>query len=376
MKTKVYGTIGPACCDTDTLVRLFEKGMTGIRINLSHTSLKDASTWIDNIQTAYRSVCKETEKPDILMDLRGPELRIGRLTADCKIRENDILTLVKDGQEHVPDSTEVPVSVSKDIPASVLKKIPVPGLILPHLKTGQEILVDDGKVLLVVEELTLAGNKSINGVKCRVLQGDVIKSGKSIALPGIRIASQTLTDSDRENIAAAKEHGITGVMLPFVRNREDLMNLKEELNKVGAEEIRIFAKIENMEGVSQLPELFLYCDEIVIARGDLGNALPLWKLPVLQEQIARRCKAVGKPFMVVTEMLASMEQKAVPTRAEVSDIFRAVESGAASVMLTGETAAGKYPVEAMTYLVNTVKETEEFRKAKEEKDDAIFSNVH
>lgn len=376
MKTKVYGTIGPACCDTDTLVRLFEKGMTGIRINLSHTSLKDASTWIDNIQTAYRSVCKETGKPDILMDLRGPELRIGRLTADCKIRENDILTLVKDGQEHVPDSTEVPVSVSKDIPASALNKIPVPGLILPYLKMGQEILVDDGKVLLVVEELTLAEDKSMGGVKCRVLRGNVIKSGKSIALPGIRIASQTLTDSDRENIAAAKEYGITGVMLPFVRNREDLMNLKEELCKVGAEGIRIFAKIENMEGVSQLPELFLYCDEIVIARGDLGNALPLWKLPVLQEQIARRCKAVRKPFMVVTEMLASMEQKEVPTRAEVSDVFRAVESGAASVMLTGETAAGKYPVEAMTYLVNTVKETEEFREAKEEKDDAIFSNVH
>lgn len=376
MKTKVYGTIGPACCDTDTLVRLFEKGMTGIRINLSHTSLKDASTWIDNIQTAYRSVWGEKGKPDILMDLRGPELRIGRLTADCKIRENDILTLVKDGQEHVPDTTEVPVSVSKDIPASALNKIPVPGLILPYLKMGQEILVDDGKVLLVVEELTLAEDKSMGGVKCRVLRGNVIKSGKSIALPGIRIASQTLTDSDRENIAAAKEYGITGVMLPFVRNREDLMNLKEELCKVGAEGIRIFAKIENMEGVSQLPELFLYCDEIVIARGDLGNALPLWKLPVLQEQIARRCKAAGKPFMVVTEMLASMEQKAVPTRAEVSDIFRAVESGAASVMLTGETAAGKYPVEAMTYLVNTVKETEEFRKAKEEKDDAIFSNVH
>lgn len=376
MKTKVYGTIGPACCDTDTLVRLFEKGMTGIRINLSHTSLKDASTWIDNIQTAYRSVWGEKGKPDILMDLRGPELRIGRLTADCKIRENDILTLVKDGQEHVPDPTEVPVSVSKDIPASALNKIPVPGLILPYLKMGQEILVDDGKVLLVVEELTLAEDKSMGGVKCRVLRGNVIKSGKSIALPGIRIASQTLTDSDRENIAAAKEYGITGVMLPFVRNREDLMNLKEELCKVGAEGIRIFAKIENMEGVSQLPELFLYCDEIVIARGDLGNALPLWKLPVLQEQIARRCKAVRKPFMVVTEMLASMEQKEVPTRAEVSDVFRAVESGAASVMLTGETAAGKYPVEAMTYLVNTVKETEEFRKAKEEKDDAIFSNVH
>lgn len=378
MKTKVYGTIGPACCDTDTLVRLFEKGMTGIRINLSHTSLKDASTWMNNIRTAYRSVCKETGKPDILMDLRGPELRIGRLTADCKIRENDILTLVKDGQEHVhvPDSIEVPVSVSKDIPASALNKIPVPGLILPYLKMGQEILVDDGKVLLVVEELTLAEDKSMGGVKCRVLRGNVIKSGKSIALPGIRIASQTLTDSDRENIAAAKEYGITGVMLPFVRNREDLMNLKEELCKVGAEGIRIFAKIENMEGVSQLPELFLFCDEIVIARGDLGNALPLWKLPVLQEQIARCCKAAGKPFMVVTEMLASMEQKAVPTRAEVSDIFRAVESGAASVMLTGETAAGKYPVEAMTYLVNTVKETEEFRKAKEEKDDAIFSNVH
>lgn len=259
--TKIYGTIGPACHDTDTLVRLFEKGMTGIRVNLSHSNLLESSEWIDNIKFAYKKTERfQTEngnknKPEILMNLRGPELRLGQLGTERELLVGDALTLVAEGQNNLFDPTE----------------LPVPGLILPHLAVGQQILVDDGKILLETEELfcTRAGYAA----ECRVLRAGVLKSGKSIALPGITIESPTLTESDLENIGLAKKYGVTGVMLPFVRNQEDLKNLKQALINAGAEDIRIFAKIENMDGVRRLPELLPCCDEIVIARGDLGNAM-------------------------------------------------------------------------------------------------------
>ena len=149
-------------------------------------------------------------------------------------------------------------------------------------------------------------------------------------------------------------------MQPFVRCREDLDALRKELNRHGGEAIRIFAKIENREGVARLSELLPAADEIVIARGDLGNSGPLWELPALQKRIAAACRGAGKPFMVVTQMLASMERSPVPTRAEVSDIFNAVLDGAASVMVTGETAVGAWPAETIRYLTRTAREAENY----------------
>jgi pyruvate kinase len=149
-------------------------------------------------------------------------------------------------------------------------------------------------------------------------------------------------------------------MQPFVRSREDLMEVRGALDAAGGKKIRLFAKIENMAGVNSLGELIPHCDEIVIARGDLGNAVPLWELPAVQKRIAAACRAAGRDFMVVTQMLDSMTHRQVPTRAEVSDIFNAVLDGAASVMVTGETAAGDYPVLAIRYLTRTVREAEAY----------------
>ena len=188
----------------------------------------------------------------------------------------------------------------------------------------------------------------------------MLHSRKSVALPGRSVRLPALTESDLANIALAKDYGVTGVMQPFVRSREDLRAVRAALDAAGAEEVRLFAKIENKEGVSRLPELLDAADEIVIARGDLGNAVPLWELPALQKRISAACRAAGRPFMVVTQMLASMERSPVPTRAEVSDIFNAVLDGAASVMVTGETAVGQYPVETIDYLARTVREAEKF----------------
>lgn len=351
MHTKIYGTIGPACQETDTLVRLFEEGMTGIRLNLSHTSLRDASEWIAHIHEAYRRYSGRRERtesgsisdiPEILMDLQGPELRIGSPGTERELKEGDGITLVADGQNNLFDPTE----------------IPVPEILLPLMQPRQEVLLDDGKILLMVEELFRV--KGGYAAETTVVRGGKLSGRKSIALPHASVYTPTLTESDLCNIRDAKKFGITGVMLPFVRNQEDLKNLKQALREEDAENIQIFAKIESMDGVNCLPELLPYCDEIVIARGDLGNAMPLWELPVVQARIAAACRDAEKPFMVVTQMLASMEEKQVPTRAEVSDIFRAVTDGAASVMLTGETAAGAYPVEAMHYMVKTVRAAEAY----------------
>jgi pyruvate kinase len=145
------------------------------------------------------------------------------------------------------------------------------------------------------------------------------------------------------------------VMLPFVRGAEDIRNLRQALAEAGAPQLKILAKIENLAGVQALPEFLPLVNEVVIARGDLGNAMPLWELPRCQKQLSAACRAAGVPFMVVTQMLDSMHTRAVPTRAEVSDIYNAVLDGASSLMLTGETAAGQYPVQAMEYLVRTAR---------------------
>jgi len=327
----IYGTIGPACAKPERLAEMFRLGMTGIRLNLSHTELADCREWTDMIRDAGR---KAGMQPQLLVDLKGPELRVGAMDRPLNLTHKRIINLGTQPGD-----------------------IPVPEEIFPYLKSGQEILLDDGKIQLEVADAAEAC------ARCFVVRSGVLQSRKSIALPGISIHLPTLTESDKENIRAARAHGVTGVMLPFVRDAEDLKNLKQELLKADAAEIKIFAKIENMDGVRNLEQLLPYADHMVIARGDLGNSMPLWEMPAVQAEIAEKCRKAGKPFMVVTQMLASMETREVPTRAEVSDIFRAVIEGAASVMVTGETAVGRYPVEVIRYLANTVKSAVEYMNA-------------
>lgn len=315
-----YGTLGPSCQSRETLAALFQEGMTGVRLNLSHSDLDTCADWLENLRQAA-SVCDLS--PGLLIDLKGPELRVGSLLHPLPLEEGDRVILGEGG-------------------------IPAPNSIFPAIRLGQEVLLDDGALLLTVQRV------DSGSAQCIVQRGGTLKSGKSIALPGANLNPPTLTESDRKNLSLAKQAGVTGVMLPFVRSKEDLITLRKALEEACAPDIRIFAKLENQRGVEVLPELLEYADHIVIARGDLGNDMPLWELPAVQYQVSTLCKRTGKPFMVVTQMLHSMIHSAVPTRAEVSDIFYAVMSGASAVMLTGETAAGDYPVEAMRYLCKTV----------------------
>lgn len=319
---KIYGTLGPSCSDTDTLRAMFDAGMTGVRLNLSHITLHDAAREIENLHRAARQ-CGITA--DLLIDMQGPELRIGALEVPLALEEGQELRLGMGG-------------------------IPVPSLALPCMTPGQEILLDDGKLLLKV----LGGDSQ--SACAEVVRGGVLTGRKSLALPGCSLHPPTLTEMDMQNLSLAVSYGVTGVMQPFVRDRADLETVREALRRFGGAGIRLFAKVENREGIQNLAELIPACDEIVIARGDLGNAMPLWELPRVQKEISRICLEAGRDFMVVTQMLYTMEHSAVPTRAEVSDIFNAVCDGAASVMVTGETAVGDYPVEAIRFLVRTAEE--------------------
>ncbi len=375
-KTEIYGTIGPACAREEILTELFCLGMTGIRLNLSHTGLEECREWTDRIKAAAKGAGRQAK---LLIDLQGPELRIGGLQQPLELAEGQMAVFVGDGKgggtAPVPHpelahgaagggdlaAAHLPESAHGDIGEEKIAEVPLPEAVLLALKEGQEVLLDDGKLLLKAVGAGKAGMPG-KSVWCRVLRGGTIKPRKSIALPGVKLKLPVLTDSDRENIRCARSHGVTGVMLPFVRSAEDLKELRRELQEAGAGELEVFAKIENMEGASHLEELLPFADQIVIARGDLGNSMPLWELPVVQAEIARACRLAGKPFLVVTQMLASMEEHPFPTRAEVSDIFRAVSEGAASVMVTGETAVGKYPAETIRFLANTVKAAEAYCK--------------
>ena len=493
-----YGTLGPSCGDEKILENMFRAGMTGIRLNLSHGDLDKSSHWLELLREAAKKAGIKGA-PQILIDLQGPELRLGRNGITCELESGETVQLGSMGaagqvcEESIQQKSiqqacdeaaeqmlgktpqqacdeaagqvqEEPTQRARDGAAGQvcgknaqtdMEKeaehrgaaklcIPVPDMLLHYVEAGDRILVDDGKIELLVKKVsgrsaaaaaigaaapenvvtvntaaaqmdtavtigaaaapapaaaantvtanTTASNitespsdTAVTGagttgaatpatastptvlpvsVSAVVVRPGVLKPGKSLAVIGKELPMPTLTDSDRKNIGMAAEYGVTGVMLPFVRNREDLLTLRSALQAAGAEKVEIFAKIENMQGVRAIDELLPWCDQIVIARGDLGNAMPLWKLPRIQKQLAASCRAKKKPFMVVTQMLDSMHERAVPTRAEVLDIYNAVLDGAASVMLTGETAAGRYPVEAMEYLVRTGEEAVKDRACK------------
>ncbi len=323
--TEIYGTLGPACTGQDTLEQMFRAGLTGMRLNLSHTGLAESKSLIENFKRAADVV---GVKPQLLIDMQGPELRIGSL---------EDMQLQKDMQ--------VLLATDKQIEDAVV--IPVPETVLQAMGIGDEVLLNDGRIALTVWE------KSEEYVRAVVQRGGILSGHKSIKIIGKDVELPVLTPHDIENIRMAKEYGVTGLMQPFVKDGADLVQVREVLKAHDADHIKIFAKIENMVAVKHLDSIIQEADVIIIARGDLGNDMELWELPAVQKDIEEVCNKAGKPFVVVTQMLASMETNPVPTRAEVSDIFNAVADGAYGVRITGESAVGKYPVEAVKYLANT-----------------------
>jgi len=322
---QIYGTLGPACSKQETLEQMFAAGLTGMRLNLSHTSLPESAELIEHFRQAAVNM---GVIPQLLIDMQGPELRVGNLKKNIPLTEGEQVTL---------------------IPGEEGDGIPVPAVVLENMETGDEILLNDGKIALEVCRKT-----KTCGI-CHVVRGGRISSHKSIKIVGKQVELPVLTTHDVENLRLAKEYGVTGLMQPFVRSGSELSQVRRVLRENKAEQVQIFAKIESRGALERLDEIIGEADVIIIARGDLGNDMELWELPAVQKEIEAACRKAGKPFVVVTQMLASMEENPVPTRAEVSDIFNAVADGAYGVMVTGESAVGKYPVEVIKYLANTAR---------------------
>lgn len=328
MNTQIFATFGPACGTKDILKKMIAAGMTGMRLNLSHTTLPASENYI----RAYQEAAQELGKlPQILIDMQGPELRVGLLEEPILWKEEESVLLGEKG-------------------------IPVPNEVISAARPGDKILLDDGKIQI---EVFAVSNDSLQAT---VLRGGLLRGHKSIKIENRNVKMPVLTEQDLENIRMAKEYGVTALMQPFVLSGEDLAYVRAVLKENQVEDIQIFAKIENRIGIENLENILPEADVVIIARGDLGNDMPLWELPVVQKQIERTCRKYNKPYVVVTQMLASMEENPVPTRAEVSDIFHAVMHGAWGVMITGESAVGKFPVEAVKYLVNTAREAEKYIK--------------
>lgn len=318
----LFGTLGPACARKDILRKMFQAGMTGIRLNLSHGTLEQAAGWLQLYQEAGAEY--GMPQPKLLIDLQGPELRVRKGCSPLHLKPNAVLSI--EGELKAPEA------------------------LLAAAAPGDRLLLCDSAFELEV----LAGGNA------RVLRGGTLPPGKSVCVSGKEIPSPALTQEDLENLRVAKSAGVTGVMLSFVRGPEDLLAVRQALTDVGLPQARVYAKLESMDGLEQLPNMLELADVFLLARGDLGNRVPLWHLPRIQKRTAAMLQQAGKPFAVATQLLASMEHSPMPTRAEVSDVFNAVLDGACMLLLTGETAIGAYPAEAMEALARTARDGMDF----------------
>jgi pyruvate kinase len=320
-KVKILATLGPASSDEEMIGRLFEAGADVFRINMSHTDHDAMRTLVARI----RSVESRIGRPiGILADLQGPKLRVGKFA-----RGKEQLEV---GQVFVLDDDEAPGDASRVF-------LPHPE-ILRSVEAGHRLLIDDGKLELKAVEAD--GKKIV----CKVVTGTTISDRKGVSLPDTDLPVGALTAKDRADLEAVAETGVDWLALSFVQRPEDIA----EARKLARGRAAIMSKIEKPQAVARLAEIIDMSDALMVARGDLGVEMPLEAVPGIQKQMTRAARRAGKPVVVATQMLESMISAAVPTRAEVSDVSIAVFEGADAIMLSAESAAGKYPVEAVSMM--------------------------
>ena len=332
-KTKIICTLGPAVDNEDMIRALIRTGMNAARFNFSHGSHEEHLNRLNLLKSVRDSMGRPVAA---ILDTKGPEIRIRSFeTKSISLEAGDSFTLT---------TREVQGNGS-------LVSVTYPEL-HKEVSVGQEILIDDGLVALKVEE--------INGqdIRCVVENGGALSANKSINIPGVHIHPPALTEKDVSDIRFGVENDFDFIAASFVRRAADVQAVREVLDRFGGQEVRIIAKIENQEGVDNIDEILEAADGIMVARGDLGVEIPAAKVPILQKQIIRKGLQAGKPVITATQMLDSMMRNPRPTRAEVS-VANAVFDGTSCVMLSGETAGGKYPLEALTAMVNIVEEAEQ-----------------
>ncbi|REK77061.1 pyruvate kinase [Paenibacillus paeoniae] len=341
--TKIVCTMGPSSNSISILKEMMNAGMNVARLNMAHGELSDHSARISLIR---ESASAASAVVSVMMDIKGPEIRIGLLEeGSYELKTGDKLTLTS--RAITGNGSCVAVNYP-DMPKVV--------------QAGDKILIDDGLIELSVDEV------EDTEIICSVLNGGPLKPRKGVNLPGIRTTLPGVTDRDIKHIAFGVEEGVDMIAMSFVRKAEDVLQVRQLLEDAGAGHIQIISKIENEEGVENLDAIIEVSDGIMVARGDLGVEIPAEDVPMIQREMIQKCNLAGKPVIVATQMLDSMQVNPRPTRAEVSDVANAVLQGADAVMLSGETAAGKYPLESVRMMAmiaeraeSTIDYTEQFR---------------
>ncbi|KRD93882.1 MULTISPECIES: pyruvate kinase [Priestia] len=323
-KTKIVCTIGPASESVEKLVELINSGLNVCRLNFSHGDFEEHGARIVNIREAAKQTGKTV---GILLDTKGPEIRTNTM-------ENGAIEL-EEGSEIIVSMTEVVGTTEKF-------SITYPGLI-DDVHVGSKILLDDGLIGLEVLDI----NKTDGEIKTKVLNPGTLKNKKGVNVPNVSVNLPGITEKDASDIVFGIEQGIDFIAASFVRRASDVLEIRELLEKHNAAHIQIISKIENQEGVDNIKEILEVSDGLMVARGDLGVEIPAEEVPLVQKDLIKQCNALGKPVITATQMLDSMQRNPRPTRAEASDVANAIFDGTDAIMLSGETAAGSYPVEAV-----------------------------
>ena len=337
-KTKIIATIGPSCSDKELLQEMVNGGVGTFRINMSHGDAQSKKRLFELVKSVSHP---EGGHPAILADLCGPKIRIVDISGSLKLQDGD--TVVISNKEDIGD-----IFVTSSISLS-------------NVKTGSKILINDGKVQLDVSEVI-----DENTLRCKTLIGGEIQKGKGVNFPGVSLGVPALTSQDKEDLKLALKEGSDWIALSFVRNASDVDEVHAIMDDFNMR-LPVMAKIEKWEALEDLANIINTFDGVMVARGDLGVEIPSGKVPAAQKEIISLASANGKPVVIATQLLESMIDSHTPTRAEVSDISNSVFDGVDCLMVTGETAMGKYPVEVIKTLNQVITETEASKIANKNK---------
>ncbi|WP_010678397.1 pyruvate kinase [Bacillus timonensis] len=335
-KAKIVCTIGPASESIEKLVALVNAGMNVARLNFSHGDFEEHGARIKNIREASKITGKNIA---ILLDTKGPEIRTNTM-------ENGAIELV--------EGSNITISMEEVIGTPEKFSITYPGLI-EDVHPGSRILLDDGLIGLEVVEI----NQQKREILTKVLNSGTLKNKKGVNVPGVSVNLPGITEKDAKDIVFGIQQDVDYIAASFVRRASDVLEIRELLEENNGDAIQIIPKIENQEGVDNIDEILEVSDGLMVARGDLGVEIPAEEVPLVQKELIKKCNALGKPVITATQMLDSMQRNPRPTRAEASDVANAIFDGTDAIMLSGETAAGSYPVEAVQTMHNIASRAEQ-----------------
>ena len=331
-KTKIVATLGPATDGDGILKELLLAGVNVVRFNMSHGDYETHKARFE----AVRKTAKELDKIiGILMDTKGPEIRTGLFDGKVEIEGGSRYTLTT---RDVMGNEGICSITYKDLPGEISE--------------GQRVLIDDGKIEMKVVKVV------DTEIICDVINGGTISSNKGINCPGLHLMMPYVSERDKADLRFGKEMGFDFIAASFARSAQDINILREELNLIGWNDVRIIAKIENAEGVRNIDEIIEAADGVMVARGDMGVEIDLEEIPILQKMIIKKTVSAGKQVITATQMLESMVKNPRPTRAETTDVANAIYDGTSAIMLSGETAAGSWPVEAVRTMAAIAERTE------------------